>query len=163
MNSSYIPFFASIIGGLLSMIGGFFAVLIRVRVERKEEINFIKICLADELNEICTIVASMKDTYNKSPIIYAVDLNRLKENTTNFNDHRKRIYLITDEVLRKKVIKFYKDITLSIDESVQSISLSTTDASGNAKILAKMEALSSTASELNTGMKKYNYKAYWLF
>ena len=42
--------------GLLSMIGGFFAVLIRVRVERKEEINFIKIRLADELNEICSII-----------------------------------------------------------------------------------------------------------
>lgn len=120
------PILSLVIGALLAIVGGFFGVLIRVRVERKEEINFIKICLIDELNGICSIIESMKDTFTKSPVIYPVDLNKLTENTTNFNDHRKRIYLIKDENLRKNIFNFYKDINTLISDSTKSITLEAT-------------------------------------
>lgn len=149
-------------GAFLAIIGGFLGVLIRVRVERKAEIDFIKICLVDELKDICAIIQSIKDTFKKNQTTYVEDINKLDGNTYNFDEHKKRIYLITNENLRKRIREFYKELYDTIRDSLSKAGTLKEGATPpHEEIVRKMEEILKIASNLKTEIGKYKYLPLW--
>lgn len=162
LTSIWGQLFPILLGAGLSIIGGFFGVIIRVRVERRAEIDFIKVCIIDELNDICSIINSIKDTYKKTPTIFPSDLNKLGGNTDNFVEHKKRIFLITNDTLRKEIRTFYKELSDALEDMSSKVSsLSSTNQVPHPEILKQVEDIASNASKLKVAIQKYKYLIFW--
>jgi hypothetical protein len=153
-----------VIGAFLAIIGGYFGVIIRVRVEKQDEINFIKVCLIDELNDVCNAYKNIEDTFKKSSVVYAPDLNKLRNYTSNYQAYRQRIYLIDNEELRKEIRTFYQTLLEAVNESfVQITNLGVNAVQPNNthnKVLQKMENAAKLASALKSNLEKYQFKRF---
>jgi len=156
-----------LLGGLLAIVGGFFGEFIRVKFKKKEEIDFIKVCLIDELTEMCVLIENITATFKKSSVVYLADLNKLRNSISNYTTHKQRIYLIGDENIRKEIRKFYSTFQEAIaDASTQINSLGVKALESNPThntVLQKMESVSTSAANLKKTLGAYKYKPFKFF
>ena len=153
-----------IIGALLSIMGGFGAVIIRSRVEKRDEIEYIKIGLTDELKEICSIMQKLQETYKTTKIVSNSYLNELNDNTESYLHHKQRIFLIKDSDLRRKIAVFYKDLHEQIKDSLNKVGkLGENPADGaHDPIVQKFNSIQSKGEEVYNELSKYRYKIFWI-
>lgn len=155
-----------IMGAVLAIVGGFFAVIFRLRLERKQEINHIKISLTDELDEICSIIRRMSDTYTATTphVISNTYLNELSKSTESFNFHRQKFFLINNADLRKEIVTFYKKLSKNINESINTVGRLGESQTGNdhAQIVADFTTISTEAAAISKKITGYKYKALWI-
>ncbi len=163
-NGNSFEVYKLLIGAFLSIIGGFFAVVFRARVERKAEIEYIKIGLKDELAEICSILSKMIETYKTTHIVSNVYLNDLSKNTESFDYHKQRLFLIKDDSLRSSVRIFYKNLGETISDSINKVGKLGEVQVGNEhdQIINKFNSTYSECSTLKAKIEKYKYKAFWV-
>jgi len=155
---------AALVGGLLSIIGGFLAVSIRSRIDKKAEIVYIKIGLSDELDEICTIVDKLIETCSATHIIPNSYLNNLNDNNTAYGYHKLKLFLINDAKLRKEITSFYKELSEIILDSRNKVGkLGESANDDHDKIAEKFVAIKAKTESVRTKISKYKYKPYWLF
>lgn len=161
-NNSLITFWAAIAGGLLSSIGGFFAVVIRARMDKKTEINYIKTALIDELTEISSIVDKMRETQKTAHIISNSYLNDLNKNQESFNYHKLRIFLIRDDKLRRSIVSFYKNLDEIIQDSINKVGSLAGDASTNThdQIATQFTSIKNQSESLIKSLTDYKYKVF---
>lgn len=160
----FINLLPTLLGGFLSIMGGFGAVVLRARTERKNEINYIKISLTDELNEICSIVEKLEETYKTTHIVSNKYLNELSVNDDSFYHHKERLFLIKNEKLRKEITSFYKLLSETITESKNKVGTLGEAPGGNEHdpIVSKFANIQTRASALLESLKKYKYKVLWI-
>ncbi len=165
--SEYNQILLQIIGACFAIIGGFFAVVFRLRIERKEEVNHIKISMTDELDEIYSIISKLKETYNAtSPHFISNDyLNDLSKNTECFNFHKQKFFLISNQSLRKEITTFYKKLIENISKSINTVGQLGGNQVGNDhdNIVNTFSKIASDAEILNKKIKEYKYKVLWIF
>ena len=99
-----------ILGAVLAIGGGSISEEIRAWRERGRELKSIKIAIGDELGEIATIIEKMHEVWDQAKVFPSSYINNLLSNTRAFDDLRTRLFLVKDEVLRKKVVTFYKKL-----------------------------------------------------
>lgn len=155
----------TLMGGFLSIAGGFGAVVLRSRTEKKNEINYIKISLTDELEAVCSIVDKLNETYSKTHIVSNTYLNDLATNSESFNYHKQRIFLISDEALRRDIVSFYKNLSDIIADSINKVgSLGEAQVDNtHDQIVGKFTDIKTKATSLKTVLKSYRFKVFWLF
>lgn len=161
----YGPLLGALVGGMLSIVGGFMAQIIRARVDKKQHIGYIKIGLGDELSEICDIIKGLKDSHTKSKVVYQIDLDALEANTESFELHKKSLFLINNQSLRKRITDFYKSLRAHIAECRTIVA--SIDPGGNATtefnaIVAEFVALSQTGNILRNDISCHEYKIWKL-
>lgn len=120
-QAQWIPLIATLIGGILTIIGGFAANIFKLRAERKQEVDYIKIGLIDELEDIVSVIGKMLETYKTSKTIPMVYFNNLTENTKSFDDHRPRLFLIADKEVRRQIYDFYKELKEELEGAKISV------------------------------------------
>lgn len=152
-------------GAVLAILGGFFAVIFRLRLERREEINHIKTSLTDELTEIASIISKLNDTYNAtSPhIIPNTYLNDLNENMGSFDFHKQKLYLISDSTLRKDISVFYKKLSKNINDSINTVGQlgESQIGSDHQQIVSAFTTLATEAKALGIRISNYKYGLIW--
>lgn len=154
-----------LIGAFASIAGGFFAVIIRSRLERKQEVEFIKISFIDELNEICLIISNMTETHRTSKSIQNEYLNSLSENTEVFTINKQKLFFIDKEDLRRDIISFYKKLNENIQDSINKVGTLSQDTQGDqsSAIVQKFETIAASAKTINTKIQAYKYCVFWMF
>jgi len=154
---------APIIGAILSAGGGFFAAFARLRLETGQEIDFVKISLNDELQEICSIISKMTETHRASGSIPKMYFDDLSENTDSFKQHKPRLFLVGSSDLRKEICDFYKDLTAEIKKSQNTVgTLNEVDAQTTVttEVIANFTAIKSKAETLKTHIGNYKFKIF---
>jgi hypothetical protein len=155
---------AALAGGLLSAVGGFFAVVIRARMDKRTEINYIQTALNDELVTICSIIDKLNETCRTTHTIPNTYLNELNDNKESFNYHRIKIFLINNEDLRREIVVFYKDLDEVIKDSINKVGkLGDTESDAHDHIASKFTQLKSKALSLKTNLANHKYKVFLLF
>jgi hypothetical protein len=155
---------AALLGGLLSAIGGFFAVVIRARMDKKAEIIFIQTALDDELTTIITIIDNLNETCRTTHQIPNSYLNDLNDNKESFNYHRLKIFLIKDSDLRRSIVAFYKELDEAIKDSINKVgTLGKEEKGAHDQIASQFINLKTTASTLKSNLLKYQYKVFLFF
>lgn len=160
----YIPLIAAMIGGFLSIFGGSLAVILRVRIDKKQEIEYIKVSLMDELQEIYSIIGNLCETYRTAHSIPNTYLNELKANTESYDNHRKRLFIIPNELLRKEITGFYKRLSTTIENSLNTVGTLGEQQQGNDhnQIAAEFKTLQANTQLVKDNIKKYRYKILWV-
>jgi len=162
-NIGLYTFLAAIAGGLLSAIGGFFAVVIRARMDKKSEIHYIITALSDELFEICNIAEKIHEvnkTAHTIPNTYFNDLNKNKE---AFNYHKLRIFLIKDDALRRSIVTFYKNLDEAIQDSINKVGKLDPDENSrneHDQIATKFTGIKNQAEGLKKSLNDYKYHVF---
>lgn len=153
----------TLLGGLLSIMGGFGAVVLRGRTERKNEINYIKISLTDELHEICSILEKLEETYKTTHIVSNKYLNELSVSDDSLHSFKERLFVIKNEKLRKEITSYYKLLSETITESKNKVGTLGEAPGGNEHdpIVSKFADVKAKALGLSESLKKYNYKVLW--
>lgn len=158
-----------IMGGILTIFGGFLANLIKLRLENKQEVKCIKISLIDEVTELSKIISRMLETQKTAKNLNKNYLDELLENIEAFNSHKNRLFLISDKKTRDDLRQFYKKLVAETKKSLNSSvvgTLNEDDHQQTAKvsevvtIFGKIEA---EALGLINTLDKYKYKALWFF
>lgn len=153
----------AIVGGVLTIIGGFFATLVSSRIQKKNEVEFIKISLIDELHEINSIISRMIDTHKTAHPLPNSYLNDLQSNTDSFKHHKKRLFLIRNETLRRDTVSFYKNLSESIEDSINQVGkLGDTESDTTFdKIVTKFTGIQTQAAAIKLRIEKYKYYIIW--
>ena len=153
-----------LVGAMLSILGGFAAVFIRARLEKKQEIEYIKIGLKDELYEICSIIDHLTETYTRTQVLSNTYLNNLSKNTEAFTQYKQRLFLINNETLRRQIVAFYKKLNEVISESVNKVGTLGENPSGaeHEKIVSKFTSIATEARTIGSDLDKYKYRLLWL-
>jgi|GEM_PF-5305309 len=143
-------------GGFLSALGGFFAIIFK----KKEQINYIKISLIDEIEEIERIIGHICESCRMGQAVPVTCFNELSENTESFDSNKQKLYLIHDKVLRKDITKFYKDLKSYIEKSITIVGRLNPDASGASdnQIKSDSEKVKHNAANLKIQITKYKFK-----
>lgn len=156
---------AQLTGAILSIIGGFAAVFIRARLDKRQEINYIKISINDELHDICDIIGRLNETYSKSQLVSNDYLNELSKSTDSYKFHKQRMFILNSESLRRDIYNFYKKLDVIINESrnrVGTLGEKPTDSnSSHDSIINKLTSISTEAYTLSQRLKKYKYRLFW--
>lgn len=97
-------------GALLAIVGGYVGDEIRAYRERGRERKAIKICIVDELREIETTISNMHQVWETASTFHPSYVTDLIGNTSAFDTHRPRMFLIKDAELRKEISEFYKKL-----------------------------------------------------
>ena len=157
-----------LLGGILSVFGGYFGVIIRIQLENRQEIDFIKICLIDELEDIENAYKEILKKFTQSSIVTKEDLNGLLRYTDSYERTQNRIYLIRDKKLRKNINDFYRKIPNTIKNAEQQIIQLGVQANNpnptHNKVLQEIETISNSAQKIKDDIRKYEHKKnLWLF
>lgn len=135
-------------------------------MEKKQEIDCIKISLIDELQEISTIIGKMLETYNTTKIIPASYFNDLSEHRESFDLHKPRLFLIGNTELRKEMCDFYKKLTINIKKSRDKVGTLKPDGDNQESITSSITTdftESKTKSDhLKTALEKYRFKPFYI-
>ena len=155
------PMLLQFIGAFLAIIGGYFAVRIRLNAERKQEVKVIKISLCDELDEIIAIIDKLLESARVSHIIHNDYLNDLKNTTEAFDFHRQKFYIFKDDSLRKDILKFYRGLVKSINESLNvSGTLQQNPPTNSDSTIQTFRNHKTEACSLRTHLHKYKGRWY---
>jgi len=158
---SWVP---QVIGASLAIVGGFFAVAFRQRIETKQEITHIKTSLIDELTEICSIIDKLTETYTTTNIISNIYLTDLAKNTDSFDDLKQRLYLIRDADLRRDISTFYRKLVKNISESINKVNkLGENQPAAHNQIVNDVKQSRTDAMAIKVRLTKYKYRVYLLF
>jgi hypothetical protein len=161
-SDPYIALWAALVGAAVSSLAGFMAVIIRARIEKKSEINYIKIAFNDELSDICDIIDKLAETCRTTHKIPNSYLNDLNGNNSSFLYHKSRLFLIGDEKIRKSITGFYKDLNVIIQESINTVGTLGDDNATNDKVSANLATIKQRAEQLKSDIRKYRYKVIWI-
>ncbi len=134
------------------------ALYFRARLDKKQEINYIKISLTDELNEICTIIGKLNETHATTHTLPNRYLNDLQKNTESFKYHKPKIFLINSSTLRKEIVVFYKALDEIISESINRVGSLGENPTGatHDQIITKFDNIKIKAETLVSNLNKYN-------
>lgn len=158
-----IQWFSQLIGATLAIFGGSTAVVVRLRLEKKQEIAYIKITFVDEIQEIYTIIDKMCETHKTTNTVPMTYINDISENTKSFETNKQRLFLIGDQSLRKRIYDFYKKLNNEIKKAVETVgSLKEGDAQ-TAAVISTFNGIQTEAKALEKAIKDYKYKAFWCF
>lgn len=156
-----------VLGGVISAIGGFLAQWFKMRLERKQEIECIKISLIDELGELRSIMGNMLDTQETAHSLPKVYLDNLSKNMDSFVHYKKRLFLIKDKEVRKRISDFYKKLESTITSALSVVG--TLDESNSsqmtktAKVAADFNNMKSLSEGLESALQGYNLKLFYFF
>ena len=165
--NNYVTLWAAVAGGMLSAIGGFFAVVMRGRMDKRAEIDYIKTALIDELSEICSIIDKLAETCKATHIIANNYFTDLEFNNQSFNYHKLRLFLIKKAEIRKGISTFYKELSELTNDSKNRVGqLGISEAARNEQndaIAVKFGKIKTDAEALMKELKVYKYKVfYWI-
>ncbi len=163
-NSNWLYLLA---GAGLALIGSSLTTVIKMRLEKKQEIQYIKTGLIDEIGEISSIIGNMLKTQETAKSLPKVYLDDLLTNTESFNLHRKRLFLIGNKKLRKEICDFYKKLEKDVKDAGNAVGTldetNTQQTSEVAKVVTNFTAIKSTAINLETSIDSYKYKSFWVW
>lgn len=145
----------AVLGALLAIIGGIIGQWLRMQLELWQERKFIKLGLADELDEIASITKRLKETFEKAGTTHKSYLLELKSNTACFDHHRRRLFILKGEVLRHKIVEFYRKLKDNIEESEGKVGTlaQTPEAKAEQKeIVTKLENFASEADTIKKSL-----------
>lgn len=108
-----------IAGAFLAILGGAFVEWLRIKMERKQELDCIKISLKDELDEIKINIDNLREFWNKSGVAHKAYIEDLSKNTSAYENYRSRLFLFKDSDLRRKITIFYKKLKKMVQESME--------------------------------------------
>lgn len=106
-----------LLGALLAIVGGYVGDEIRAWRERVRELKAIKITLADELGEIEATIKNMHEVWEQTKFFGAKYISELLSGTSAYDGARPRLFLISDDDLRKKLVAFYKKLKDQVKKS----------------------------------------------
>lgn len=163
-NSSWLYLAA---GAVLALVGGSITTVIKMRLEKKQEIQYIKTSLVDEIGEIVATICNMLQTHEAAKSLPKVYFDDLLSNTESFDMHKKRLFLIGDKKLRKEIGDFYKKLEKDAKSAISIVGTldetNTEQVAKVAKVIADFTAMKIRASDLEKSVEKYKYKALWIF
>ncbi len=154
-----------LVGGALVLFGGIAVQVLRLRFEKKQEIEYIKVGLIDEITEIRATIGRMVETHRTMGNIPPTYFNELSENKESFNQHKPRLFLVGDTKLRKSICDFYKKMGETIKKSEESLGSLKDGEDQEAKInavLTKFQTLEAEAQTLNSNVGKYRFKPLYI-
>ena len=160
--------FLLLIGGALTILGGFLATVIKLRLENKQEIKCIKISLVDEVSELSKIIGRMLETQKTSKNLHKNYLDEILENMESFDGYKNRSFLIGDKTTRDDLRQFYKKLIIETKNSLNSSvvgTLNEDDIQQTAKVSAVVTSFTTIGTEaknLITTIESYKYKAFWI-
>ena len=150
-----------LIGAASAIAGGYCAVVARIRLEKKQEIEFIKISLIDELTEIRSIIDRMLETHNQTNIIPPSYFSELDENHQSFDQHKPRLFIIGDATLRKAICDFYKKLNQEVEKARTTVSsLNESDPAARTIITNSFTTIKTGATTLETQVRAYKFKLF---
>jgi hypothetical protein len=166
-NPNQISWIPQILGAILAIIGGFFAVIFRLRIETKQEINHIKIILCDDLSELSKIIDRMHETFTQTQIISPVYFSDLQKTTESFNNSKQRLFLFRKSDLRKEISSFYKKLDKNIKENAGRVGRIPVAGQppqvGHNQIVTDFVNIKVEATALEKKINKYKYSVLWIF
>lgn len=130
-----------LLGAGLAIMGGIIGKFIAVFVDEWRERKFIKQSIADELNEIISVIAKFKETYDTTNQLVPTYLDQLKANTESYTSARTRLFLITKTNRRTSITAFYRDLQRTISD--------------NEGKLGSLGSPAGKTTEMNEVMKKF--------
>lgn len=98
------------VGAGIAIIGGYIGDEVRAWRERSRERDSIKICIADELREIESTIASMHQVWENAQLFHPNYVSDLLSNTSAYDELRARLFLIKSSTIRKEIGAFYKKL-----------------------------------------------------
>lgn len=166
MNNTLSAWAQQLVGGGLVLTGGIVAQGMRVRFDKKQEIESIKVSIMDELHEIRAIVSSMSETHRTTGNVPQTYFNELLENEESFKLYKPRLFLISHAELRRSICDFYKKLDTLIKKSREAVGTLKDDAGQTAResdVIEKFQALGAEAVVLEKLIAKYAYKPLYIF
>jgi len=146
------------LGAVSAIGGGYAAVIARLRLEKKQEIEYIKTGIIDELHEFCTIIDKMVETQSTTNIIPPTYFNDLTANREAFDRNRERLFLIDDAPLRKAIVSFYKKIETEAAKARDTVGTLAPGANETAAVIRTFNAIKTEAQTLENQIRAYKFK-----
>ncbi|MCC6404842.1 MAG: hypothetical protein IT405_00425 [Candidatus Yanofskybacteria bacterium] len=113
-----------IIGAFLAIVGGAIGDEIHALNERRRERNAIKIAICDELGEIAATITNIHTVWESAARVIDPKLvSDLLSSTEVYDGLRTRLFLISDEQLRKGLSDFYKKVKDTVRKTEGKIGL----------------------------------------
>lgn len=97
-------------GAFLAILGGAIGDEIRAIRANARERKSIKICLADELRAVETTLGLMHGTWNTAQMLHPSYVSDLLATMSSYEALRIRLFLISNDQLRKDIGDFYKKL-----------------------------------------------------
>ena len=116
-----LDFVSLITGAILAISGGAFVEWLKLKMQTKQELNFLKISFSDELEGIISIIGKLNEMWEKTGMVHKAYVNDLANNLNAYHDHRSRLFLFKDTELRRGIISFYKQLEELIKESEDKV------------------------------------------
>ena len=163
--SDHIQWASQAIGASLAIIGGFVAVIVRLRLEKKNELDCLKIILADEISEIADIIGRMVDVHSSTDRVPKLYINELSENFRAYENVRQRIFLFGDSALRKHISELYKKLNAEIkkfDDTVGSLKEDSDQVRARADLIVRYKEIKENAVRLKTEIENYTYRPLFI-
>lgn len=145
-----------LIGALLAIVGGYVGDELRSWRERGRECKAIKICLADELQEIESTIGNMHQVWEQAQLLPPTYVATLIQGTSAYDNMRPRLFLISDETLRKEINNFYKklkDLSIKADGRLGTLAQTAEATSEQSGFDASFQAIAAEAKTLRGRIK----------
>lgn len=141
----------AVFGAGFAIVGGGIGKKIEMWLNIRQERDFIKKGLVDELDEIIIVIGKFKETFDQTqqtPKSYIIEL---KSNIEAYNHHRHRLFILHGDDLRHKIIQFYRKLKDALEDAegkVGTLAMTSEAKQEQKNIVAKMEKFEKDAKDL---------------
>ena len=145
-----------IIGALLAIVGGYVGDELRSWRERSRECKAIQVCLADELQEIESTIGNMHQVWEQAQLLPPTYVTTLIQGTSAYDNMRPRLFLISDEALRKEINNFYKklkDLSIKADGRLGTLAQTDEATSERSNFDTSFQSIASEAKSLRSRLR----------
>lgn len=140
------------------------ATIIQTRLAKRQEITDLKICLADQLSEIETVIEKMVETYSTTSTIPNDYFNSLNTHSEPFATYKQKLHLISKPDLRKRFRNFYKDLDKKINDSLNTVgSLNPASTNTQQNVINDFKTIALESTQLRGMVEEFKYRAFYLF
>src|SRR6185312_4442764 len=147
-----------LLGSLIALLSSTIIEVFKIRLSKKQQVNFFKSTLLEDLSEIYELIHDMRETHTRTQIIDNDYLIEMFEIEKKFSSSRHdNLYLIRKESLRKEVKTLFKTLNSKIQDSTNKVSTLGEIDAGHNQIITDFNAIETTLKNLIIEINKYKW------
>jgi len=153
-----------VLGAIIALVSSIIIEGLKIRINKKQQVNFFKSTLLEDISEICEIIHDMTETYNRSQKLNNEYLSELLEIENKFSSSRHdNLYLIRNEALRKEIKMLFKNLNTKIKESTNRVSSLGQVNQNHNQIISDFTNLETRIVTVKANIQKHKYCVFWIF
>jgi hypothetical protein len=151
-------------GAIIALSSSIIIECLKIRINKKQEVDFFKATLLEDISEICELIHDMRETFRKTQTLSNEYLNELLAIENKFSSSRHdKLYLIKDDNLRYEIKTLFKNLNTKIKESANRVnSLGPANQNHN-NIITDFDYLETRIKATKINIEKHKYCVFWIF